>query len=243
MSKRSQQGFTLVELTIAVAFLSVLLIAILTISLMAGKLYIKGDTNKTVNQAARDFSDVVRRDFLASGVESIVIPDPVNAGPIANPLLSGRACLGNVTYLWNDAALLNDTNSSSDQVRITYQSSGDPIRFVRIFRPKQQYCDKDAATGRYPHVIASGESTVELFGGTGREYALHSLTMAPLIVAGDRGMYRVSYTMGTNEAGTIERDESGHMACKPNGTDAANFDYCSVNDFDMIVRVGGAQAQ
>lgn len=241
MNKKRQQGFTLVELTIAVAFLSVLLMAILTLSLMAGKLYVKGDTNKTVNQAARDFADVIRRDFLSSGMQLIVIPEPVNAGTVTDPLLSGRACLGNVTYLWNSAALLNDESSAADQARITYQADGQAVRFVRIFRPKQSYCDADHVTGRYPTVIASTESTTELFGGTGREYALHAMSMEPLAINGDRGMYRINYTMGTNEDDTIERDDEGRMICKPNGSIAANFDYCSVNDFDMIVRVGGVQ--
>lgn len=238
---RKQQGFTLVELTIAVAFLSVLLMAILTVSLMAGKLYIKGDTNKTVNQAARDFSDVVRRDFLSTGTGIITVPEPVNAGTVTNPLLSGRACLGNVTYLWNSAALLNDTSDAAREARIVYDTTSQPIRFVRISQPKYKYCDKDPVTDKYPVRIVGSEVTTELLGGTGREYALHSISITALATNGDRGMYQIAYTMGTNEEGTLERDDTGTIICKPNNSVAANFDYCSVNDFDMIVRVGGAQ--
>lgn len=241
MSKgRRQAGFTLVELTIAVAFLAVLLMAILSLTLAAGKLYIKGDTNKTINQAARDFGDVVRRDFLATGV-GLVSPEIIlDVGSPAEPLASGRICLGTVTYLWNTAALLNSDAAVANTVRVTMGSTNEPIKFVRIVRPQQTYCDRNMA-GNYPMNIPSTETATEMFTGTGRDYALHSMRITPVSEQGDRALYRVAYTLGTNEAGTTEMDEGGFIRCKTDDDVAANFDYCSVSDFDMMVRIGGTQ--
>ena len=58
---RRHSGFTLVEVTLAIAFLSILLIAILTVTVAAGKLYIKGDTNKTINHHQTKIETTMRR--------------------------------------------------------------------------------------------------------------------------------------------------------------------------------------
>ena len=131
---RNNRGFTIVELTIAVAFLSVLMLAILTISMAAGKMYVKGDTNKAINQAGRDFSDAIRRDFLAAGVGTITPPIINNVGPVDNPLISGRMCLGAVDYLWNTAALLNSSSAAAEGAKIR-MSNGRPIKFWDEIRP------------------------------------------------------------------------------------------------------------
>lgn len=242
MSKNSQraEGFTLVELTIAIAFLAVLMLAILSLTLSAGKLYIKGDTNKTVNQAGRDFSDIVRRDLLATGAGTISDTITINGGSASDPLLSGRICLGTVSYLWNTGDLLNSDTGAANAAKVTMGTSSDPVKFVRIIRPQQSYCEKNGS-GSYPMNIPSTESATELFDGTGRDYALYAMTFTPIASKGDRGMYRVLYTLGTNEPDTTEQDTDGYIRCKPNNSVAANFDYCSVNDFDMLIRIGGTQ--
>lgn len=239
MNRRSR-GFTLVELTIAITFLSILLLAILTLTVSAGRLYIKGDTNKTINQAGRDFSDVVRRDLLATGMGAITPTLTINGGSAADPLLSGRICIGTAAYLWNTAGLLNADTGAANAAKITIGASSEPIKFVRIVRPQVSYCESDAL-GRYPMNIPSTESATELFGGTGREFALYRMTFAPIAQNGDKGVYRVAYTLGTNEPDTTEVDDQGYIRCKPNAALLANFDYCSVSDFDMLVRIGGVE--
>ncbi|HSW90504.1 MAG TPA: hypothetical protein VLF64_00745 [Candidatus Saccharimonadales bacterium] len=238
MTKRQQTGFTLVEVTLAIAFLSILLIAILTITVTAGKLYIKGSTNQTINQSGRDFADTVRRDFLASGI-SMIAGSPTGAAITlgSGNLTSGRICLGTVSYLWNSAALLNAPNTDE----VTIGVSNTPVKFARVVNPKQSYCDKDAS-GKYPTNIPSTEQVIDLFGGSGRDYALYSMAMTPVAITGDKGMYQISYTLGTNESGTTQKDSTNSFVqCKPNNSLTADFNYCSVDDFDMIVRVGGTK--
>lgn len=234
---RKQQGFTLVETTIAIAFLAILMIAILTLTITAGKLYVKGDTNKTINQSGRDFSDTVQRDFLSTSVGMITPQITIDGG---NPTTySGRICLGTVSYLWNSADLLNATSAFSKTAQVTMGSSKDLVKFARVVNPQQSYCDK-GPTGKYPMNIPATEQAIDLFGGTGRDYALYAMSISPVAASGNRGMYQIVYTLGTNEKNTTQKDASNsYTQCKPNDSVTADFNFCAVDDFDMIVRVGG----
>lgn len=238
MHAKNQQGFTLIELTIALAFLSVLLIAILTLTLAAGKMYVKGTTNKTINQSGREIQDIMRRDFLAadrSRISAVATEGSVGRN-------SGRICLGSVSYVWNTAGMLNDKNADATN----YQSririgSGEPVRLMRVVDANSDMCARNPATGRLPRTIAvSSTNRAELLGGEGREFALYEVNITPIISEGVRGMYRVKYTIGTNDIGTTEREGgTGYVRCKPDATATANFDYCSVVDFDMMLRIEG----
>ena len=46
MKNKCSQGFTIIELSIALAFLAILLIAIITLTLTAGNMYVNGSTIK-----------------------------------------------------------------------------------------------------------------------------------------------------------------------------------------------------
>lgn len=235
--RRLQGGFTLVEMTISLVFLSILLIAILTLTIAAGKTYIKGNTTQAINQSARDFSDTVRRDFLASGAS--LISEQITVAGGSSTVYSGRICLGTVVYLWNSADLLNATTTAAQAARVTMASTGDPIIFARIVNPNQSYCDRGAG-GQYPQTIPASERVTDLFSGTSKDYALYKMNIYKSAARGDHALYRISYTLGTNQRQTTENSADGYIQCKPNNVLTADFNYCSVNDFDMMVRVGGA---
>lgn len=230
MKNSRNQGFTLVELTVALAFLSILLIAILTLTLTAGNLYVKGTTIKSINQSWRDIEDMMRRDMLAS--------DPTLMTPVitvgSGAAKSARICLGSVSYVWNTAGLLNATSPPPNTVA-TYQ--GKPIRLARFFDSNKTLCTPTGA-GRYPIVITVEGS--ELLAAGGREVAVYSADMGKVSVTGKTAIYSVKMTIGTSGPNTTELDTTGgYTRCKPNGTTTSDFNYCSVSDFDMMVRVGG----
>lgn len=240
----SRRGFTIVETSLAVVFLSILLMSILTLTLTAGKLYIKGSTNRSINQSGRDIATTLRQDFLDTGMGAII---PITtATRMSDTALSGRVCLGSVVYLWNTADLINAATTGTGATGALADSvvmQGDtktPIKLVRISNPQQSYCTKDA-NGNYPMTIPVNESATELLGGNGRDYAVYKIAMAPVASNGNTGIYRLTYTIGTNEPGTTQTAASGYTQCTPEGSSTADFNYCSVNDFDMMVRVGGSQ--
>lgn len=230
MRNKRLQGFTIIEMTIVMAFLSILLIAILTLTITAGKMYIKGLTNKTINQSGREIQDIVRRDFSASNISMIGSVIETGSGNV-----TGRICLGAVSYLWNTAGILNDTTSNGLTYRI--KSGGNPIRFVRVTDTNASMCVK-GGTGKYPTDIPSNLATTELLGGDGRDFALYDMSIVPAASNGSAALYQIKYTVGTNEQGTTDAS-SGYVECKTNDSVTADFNYCAVSDFDMIVRVQG----
>jgi hypothetical protein len=223
-----KRGFTLVELTLVMAFMSMLLLAILILTIHAGKLYTKGLTNKTMNQISRDVADLMKRDFLAADASLVKLPGEVGTGD----LKSGRICTGTVSYIWNTASLLSSTSP-----KVT--ADGKPITFRRVLDPTASLCAPDTS-GLYPTVIPATLTSTELLGSDNRDYAIYTLTVTP--VASDstgKGLYGVSMVLGTNEKDTTQKDATSGFQCRPPVDNSANFDYCTVEELYTILRVGG----
>ena len=66
-----QRGFTLIELMLAMTFISVLLLAIAMTIIQIGNIYNKGTTVKEINQAARAIADDVSRSASAASALNI----------------------------------------------------------------------------------------------------------------------------------------------------------------------------
>ena len=81
-----KSGFTLIELTLAIAFISVLLVTVSLITQEIVKLYRKGYTIKTVNQVGRD---------LIEDLTSSVTSSTLKAGSICNDFANKDDCLSN----------------------------------------------------------------------------------------------------------------------------------------------------
>lgn len=238
MKRNHSNGFTIVELTIALAFMAILLIAIITLTLTAGNMYTKGSTMKAMNQSWRDIEDIMRRDMLSS--DASTISQQINVG--SGTATSGRICLGSVSYAWNTADLINSQTPPVNTV-LTFGTgaSATPARFVRIVDPGASFCVKDTMTGRYPTVIPTDTTASELLSVGGREVAPYSVVISPTALKGERGMYSVKMTIGTSGKNTTQLDSAGgYVQCKPNGSAASDFNYCTVSDFDMMIRVGGS---
>lgn len=225
-----KRGFTLVELTLVMAFMSILLLAILYLTLHAGKLYTKGLTNKAMNQLSRDVTDLMKRDFSSTSAALVSAPGELGSGD----LKSGRICTGTVSYVWNTGPLLNSTSP-----KIT--ADGSPITFRRVLDSTGSLCNTVGNTGRYPMVIPAGMPSTELLGITGRDYAIYTMSIAKLASddSGSKGLYSVSMVLGTNEKGTTAKDSSSQFQCLPPTDNTANFEYCTVEELYTILRVGG----
>lgn len=223
------KGFTLVELTLVMAFMSILLLAILFMTLHAGKLYTKGFTNKTMNQMSRDVSDSMKRDFLVADAKVIKLPGELGTGD----LKSGRVCTGSVSYVWNTAPLLH-----SAATKITLDNN--PITFRRVVDPTAQLCTLDSTSGLYPMAIPSDMQSTELLSSNGRDFAVYTMSVNKIASsATGTGLYSVDSVLGTNEENTTQKDASVGFQCKPPTDSSANFDYCTVEELSTILRVQG----
>jgi prepilin-type N-terminal cleavage/methylation domain-containing protein len=211
-----QRGFTLVELSLAVVLVSILTLAIMTVSMQIMKIYSKGMTLKTADQASRDISGQLTRDLHSAPVEQIN----------SSQLSRGRLCIGATTYLWNTTTTLN-----SGSQKIT-APSGD-VHLMRINDPSQQFC---ALPLRYD--VTAAMQPTELLGktgsaSTGNNLAVYSLNFTQFVK--DQPIFAVDYIIGTNNPSVV----SGAQ-CRPPTDSSANFDFCTVSQFHLIIKASVA---
>src|SRR5438876_857372 len=112
--RSSAQGFTLVELTLATAFIAFILIFMLATMLQVMSNYNKGLAVKQINQTARTVEEEMGQ--LIQGTEVSAI----NTAYIGN----GRVCFGGVSYVWN----VNGATTNK-------YTTGTPFTMVRVNDP------------------------------------------------------------------------------------------------------------
>lgn len=228
MSQDNKKGFTLIELTLAMGFVSALLIAIVLTVIQIGNIYNKGITMKEVNQSGRTLSDELQRSIAGSS------PFDLNKKFIDEDW-GGRLCVGKYSYVWN----YGESISSDDASLYKYlgaAADAEPLRFVKIQDKTGSYCVKDPTNG-YPDVPVDA---TELLSGGDRNLVLHSLKVTsdvddPLT---QQQLYFISFSLGTMEKDLLTADNE---SCKPpDSTDSSkrDFSYCAVNRFDIVARAG-----
>lgn len=122
--RSNESGFTIVELMLALAFLSVVLLFILSTTVQVMRSYNKGLTTKQMNQTGRSITEDMARTARMAWVESVY--DETD---------QGRLCVGGVSYVWNEPDAVSDAPITANQF-----TDGTAIDIVRIDDSTQQYC-------------------------------------------------------------------------------------------------------
>jgi type II secretory pathway pseudopilin PulG len=221
MGHNKHQGFTLIELTLAILFVSFLILAVATVSMHVGNMYQKGLILKTTNQAGREVADAMRRDIMQSN-GSI---ETVTSGNII------RWCLGTVSYVANKASLIN-----ADTPPSVFKAGTVPVRLARINDPSKSLCSNE---GGYP-MAADASAAVDLLSSTVPALAIFDMSLEPLAGSDRQSLYEMSFILGTAEKGIVDETDDGAF-CRPNTDPKANANYCSVVEFKTIIRSGGGQ--
>lgn len=218
---RRKQGFTLVELMLAMAFIAILLLAIAMLTMQISTVYNKGLTLRAVNEAGQLISSDMQRTLNTSTPQKIVrIPDQYSPDPTG-----ARVCLDSVVYAWNYGKYLNDSapfNTYADGRK-------DPVRLVKFPSAGVDYCTRSG--GAYPKLPSQ---TRNLLLGGDVNLALHKLTIDEVEIDGDdtQRIYVISMIIGTSEASIIE----GNGCRAPKSL--VDDEYCAVNEFTFTARAG-----
>ncbi len=137
-SKTRAQGFTLVELMLAMAFLGFLLLFIVVAMIQLIGTYNKGLAYKEINQAGRTITEELTRNIRTSGSAA------VNSQYVAR----GRLCVAGQAYIWN-----SPTTAPLNQ----YQNTNEAIDgVIRVPDTAGQYCSGDAT----PPAVDRSQETV-----------------------------------------------------------------------------------
>lgn len=225
--KRSN-GFTLIELTLAMTFLSFLLVAIAMTVIQISNVYNRGMTLKDVNQAGRSLSNDLQR-TIASGAPFAIEPG-VGSRYIVQDW-GGRLCVGQYSYIWNYGKALN--NPSGYTGLNTYAAGNSTqIRFVKVLDANGDYCIN-------PNQSIDPTNAVELLNVGNHTLAVHRFSIVSAPTAIDmttrERLYTLTFTVGTNDTAALLDDSS---ACKGPALSGSDLAYCSVQEFNIVVRAG-----
>lgn len=196
---KSSAGFTIIELLLAMAFVSALLIIITLTVIQIGNMYNKGLTMRAVNDAGMTISADIRQTLSSSqpfDVSKAFFLQSSNGGATTNigDAVGGRLCTGTYTYVWN-------LGKASTPINV-YASGDKQIGFVRVRDNGAQYCadlsskidDSDNANAR--EFLAASDSFL----------AMQSFTIKQLASDASIGqaLYEVTLEIGTNDQNALQ---------------------------------------
>lgn len=240
----NKRGFTLVELMLAMSFVSVLLLAIAMTAIQVGKIYNKGLVLDVLNQAGRDTGDSLRRDFLQTDAQKVSRANPggtesvISFKAVDGSVQSGRLCLGSVSYLWNSPESISSPSVSGQTV---VDGANRPINFIRIVDEGGALC-RPSSSGVYQFKIGNDVPRTDLLkqptDGSDIVMVVYSMSVSPIgeDALGAERLYKINYKIGTSEKSEIN---SSDQSCRPPSSDASNEEFCAINYFETIVRTNG----
>lgn len=227
--RKHSAGFTIIELTLSMGFISVLLLSIAMLTLQISTIYNKGMTVRAVNEAGQLLTTDVQREINLASAPGTV-PSVVYKGDNRG----GRLCVNTTVYAWNYANTL--TTGGFNQ----FEPSGGPatpreMRFVKFSSTgAANYCEDIA--GSYPNVplaavdlLAGGDALLALY------YAGFNFTSSSVESdgSGTQVLYTMSMTIGSGE----EILKSNVDGCKT-PTNRTDDSYCAINNFTFTARAG-----
>ncbi len=239
---KRHQGFTIIELMLAMTFIAFLLLAIAMTIIQVGSIYNKGTTFKDVDQTSRDINDDLKRTINAAG--SITLATDYVLTPNAAAAVGGRLCLGSYSYIWNyeKGIAANNPSVAKYQNPPVGSAPTDPIRLVKVPDSAKVYCAKNGANLVNKDIRSADVlKSQELLKTGDHQLGLHQfaiLTPVPTSAsdsATGQQMYSLSYTIGTTNINSLNATQT---ACLD--PSVANSDplYCVVEQFSLVVRVG-----
>lgn len=230
MNKRFARGFTLIELMLAMSFVSILLISIAMLTIQISHLYTRGLTMKEINQAGTEVSDDIRREIAEADIQGGVGVRVKNDGD------KRALCTGKYSYIVNGPSDI-ETNSS----RLIKYQDGTVARLAKVNDLSGAYCTALPAPGPSLPFGAT-----ELLGGGDRSLVVRNLAITPSSppsvsqpfgsdYASGRMLYTVTLTLSTGDTSELNASAS---QCLPPSDVQSGAEYCAIDTFRIVARVG-----
>jgi prepilin-type N-terminal cleavage/methylation domain-containing protein len=231
MNQGNVKGFTLIELMLAMTFISILLVAIAMTTIQITNIYNKGITLREVNQAGRAVSDDLQRSISATIPFDVT---PKNASPATADSKyvkrdgGGRLCIGRYTYVWNYGDSIAGVNGAP--TLFNKYDDNSTVRFAKVSDPSASLCDD-------PRLSIKRSDAAEMLTSGDRDLVVHSfdVTRNPPDGTIGQAIYAISVVIGTNDTQQLV---TNNTSCKAPADATGDQNYCSVNQFDIIARAG-----
>lgn len=246
--RAEEKGFTIIELMLAMSFISILLLTIALTIVQIGTIYNRGTVARDVNQVSRDVSSQFEQSMKANGEFSLAAADH----QYVSSAWGGRLCVGGYAYIWNYASALNPSSPNANRnkfVNPTARSATNTvtlggvtqheISLVKIEDAGAMYCTPSTG-GAYPNVDQTKAN--ELLRSGDRSLMLHYLTIVSSATATDavsaQQLYKLTFVLGTSDTNALT-GTGANVVCKAPGETGADANYCNVQKFSLVLRVAG----
>lgn len=231
MSRDSENsnGFTIVELLLAMSFVTMLLLLIALTVMQIGNIYNKGLTMRAVNQAGRTITADIRHSLSASQPFEIERNFKLNINPDnRDDSYGGRLCTGVYSYVWNRGKWMDNQENSYEP-----GTGAELLRLVRVRDNGGQYCadiTKEIQRDRATELLSSddGDLAVQSF----------DIKLVAEDKAAAQALYRVVIEIGTNSKDTLQQISSIDTRCRPPSDENALVNHCAVNRFIFTAQAG-----
>jgi len=223
-------GFTIIELMLAMSFVSLLLVAVAMTVIQISNIYNRGIILKDVNQAGRALVSELQQSIAQTSAFDVGAGNTINYRDQSG--IGGRLCTGQYSYIWNYA------NAANNDSRNKYDGLSKPnIYFIKIFDPTLIYCTLTSLGGLSN--VDPDKGAIEIFSDSQHNLALHSFKITSGVndAKTNQRLYNIEFVLGTSDTGAID---SGSNTCKPPSEEKSDFTYCSINQFNLTVRSGNA---
>ena len=254
-----RQGFTIIELSIAMTFVSLLMIAIAILVVNMTNLYTKGVTIRDLNSVGGMIIDDFVRSIAASPpmplLENLEDSNSVSewgafyreqTGP-GEEVIGGRFCTGLYSYIWNTATL----DGGSEFVVATANRFAEPyadeeLRLVKVTDRDRDYCkstDEDPLMSpTHPVAATTGsDRTMVLLNDNETGLVLYDFQLfrPNQSTANRQIMYSLSFVLGTlrgidSNGGSVVTPSN--MTCQTPADIGSEFNYCAINKFNISMR-------
>ena len=239
-----KKGFTIVETTLSMVFISLLLIAIILVTNNIIQTYHRGLTIKSVNEVAYSLGEEFRHSIRFGAIEE--------ASDLKNiDSRYGVFCSGTYSYIWNYGAAIKRKQAGDlalDLVEFAKNGNKQPIRLVKVNDPSRHYCSQGVydSTTVINDGLANSEACadnagcagsgnariVELINPSDTNLVVHDFLVRPgvLIPTLNQRVYQISFVLGTNSGSELVYDNT--YRCN---TSLYDVTYCALNRFDVSV--------
>jgi hypothetical protein len=203
-----QQGFTVIELILSLAFLSVMLLFVVTTTVQVMRSYNKGLTIKQMNQTGRSVTEDMARTARLAWAESVY--------DMAD---QGRLCVGGVSYVWNEPEVDGDSPITSNRF-----TDGSQLDIVRIDDQTQQYCKNPGLNIPLP---AADERVSVISNGAVRILGMEAAQ------SDDKRLLSLAFSVSS--VGVDKPKKVGSSYQCPTDSAALFGSFCALADFDTTV--------
>lgn len=235
-NKRKQRGFTIIELLLAMTFLSFVLVFLALTLVQMIRTYDKGLTIKQVNQAGRTMTEDIAKSMRGEQPGQIVLTNVPN----------GRLCVGNVMYLWNPVYVGSATSPTPNTSPNNYAFSGAPrvpITMARQYLSNPSVTCNAASLANYN--VTRNETNYSLLGDRAR------VLWAGVTPSPDGRLVKLTFILGTYDITEQSNIQSGaianvfntpHFASgQPTCHPGSNGNYCAFSTFSTTVYLPNGQ--